>query len=98
MATKVKKSEDLKGKTVDELQKALLDARKEQMNLRFQRTGGSLEKTSEIRKTRRNIARIKTFMNQKQSEAAPAKAKAATQKTGAAAKKAPAKAKAKKEA
>jgi large subunit ribosomal protein L29 len=61
------KTEDLKAKTVDELKKALIDTRKEQMNLRFQRTGGQLEKTSEMRKSRRNIARIKTFINMKQS-------------------------------
>lgn len=55
--------EDFKGKTQDELVKALLDARKEQLNLRFQRTGGQLEKTHEIRATRRNIARIKTELS-----------------------------------
>jgi large subunit ribosomal protein L29 len=74
---KAKKVEDLKAKTSDELQKSLLDARKDQMNLRFQRTGGQLEKTSEIRKVRREIARIKTFMKQKQDGVAtPAKPKA----------------------
>ncbi|MGB4058128.1 MAG: 50S ribosomal protein L29 [Alphaproteobacteria bacterium] len=89
--SKAKKTEDFKAKTVDELQKSLLDARKTQMNLRFQRTGGQLEKTSEIRKTRRDIARIKTFINQKQSgvDATPAKPKAV--KAAAPAKKAKAK-------
>jgi large subunit ribosomal protein L29 len=92
------KKEDLKAKTVDELQKALMDARKEQMNLRFQRSGGQLEKTSEIRKTRRNIARIKTYINMKQSgkDTAPAKPKAVAKKSEAAAPKKEAKAKAKK--
>lgn len=95
--TKANKAEDLKAKTVDELKKALIDARKEQMNLRFQRTGGQLEKTSEMRKTRRNIARIKTFINVKQSgkDTAPAKpkaVKAAAPKKEATAKKAKAKA------
>ncbi len=94
--TKVKKSEDLKGKTADELKKALLDARQEQMNLRFQRSGGQLEKTSEIRKTRRNIARIKTFINMKQTGKAAAPAKPKAVKAAAPKKDAPAKAKAKK--
>lgn len=89
------KKEDLKAKTADELQKALLDARKEQMSLRFQRSGGQLEKTSEICKNRRNIARIKTFMKQSaDGVAAPAKpkaVKAAAPKKEAASKKAKAK-------
>ena len=64
------KAEDLKTKTVDELETLLLDARKGQFNMRFQKTQGSLEKTSEIRKNRRDIARIKTFIAQTTSEAA----------------------------
>lgn len=90
---KAKKTEDLKATTVDELKKLLLDARKEQMNLRFQRTGGQLEKTSEMRKSRREIARIKTFINMKQSvkDTAPAKPKAVKSEAKAPAKKAAAK-------
>jgi large subunit ribosomal protein L29 len=57
------KAEDLKGKTVDELHKMLLDTRKAQMNMRFQRSSGQLEKTHDIRTTRRDIARIKTFLS-----------------------------------
>lgn len=79
------KAEDLKTKTVDELSKLLLDARKEQLNQRFQKSGGQLGKTSEIRKTRRNIARIKTFLSAKQqpqTEKSSAKAaKPAAKKT-----------------
>lgn len=56
------KSEELKAKTSDELEKILLDLRKEQFNLRFQRSGGQLENTAQIRKIRRTIARVKTFM------------------------------------
>ncbi len=68
--------EDLKTKTPDELKKLLLDSRKEQFNQRFQRTNGQLENTAVIRKVRRNIARIKTLLNQKSTqEAAPAKVK-----------------------
>jgi large subunit ribosomal protein L29 len=69
-------AEDLKTKTEDELKKLLLDTRKEQMNLRFQRSGGQLENTAQIRKVRRSIARIKTFLSA--TKAAPAgKAEAA---------------------
>lgn len=76
------KAEDFKGKTPDELQKMLLESRKEQMNLRFQKNGGQLENTAQIRKIRRKIARIKTFlqtpdMTKKAApKTAPAKAKA----------------------
>lgn len=74
-------AEDLKTKTVDELNKLLLDTRKNQFNLRFQRSNGTLENTSEMRKTRRTIARIKTFLNAQETEqAAPAKKKPAAKK------------------
>ncbi len=69
------KAEDLKGKTEDELTKLLLDARKDQFNMRFQRVQGSLENTAEMRKKRRNIARIKTFLTMtRNGAAAPVKA------------------------
>ena len=58
------KAEDLKGKTFDELSKMLLDLKKEQFNLRFQRSQGQLEKTDRVGKVRRDIARVKTFMTQ----------------------------------
>lgn len=71
------KAEDLKTKTQDELQKLLLDQKKAQFNLRFQKSGGQLDNTSEIRKTRRTIARIKTFLNAKPADKpAPKKAPA----------------------
>ncbi len=37
----------------------ILELRKSLLNLRFQKSSGQLEKTSEIKKTRKNIARIK---------------------------------------
>ncbi len=90
------KAEDLKTKTPDELQKLLLDQKKAQFNLRFQRGTGQLDNTSEIRKTRRTIARIKTFLNATPTEAKAAAKKAAPKKE--AAKKAPAKKTSKKDA
>ncbi len=73
------KAEDLKQKTPDELGKVLLDLRKEQFNLRFQKTGGSLDNTAQVRKNRRLIARVKTFLSQKNraEEAKKGKKKAA---------------------
>ena len=72
------KAEDLNTKTVDELQKTLLDQRKAQLNLRFQKSNGTLEGSSEFRKARRTIARIKTFLTAKlKEEACKASKKAA---------------------
>jgi len=87
MAKAKQKAEDYKGKTKDELSKALMDARKDQFNARLQRAAGQLENTASLRASRRNIARIKTQMNAN-PEAKAAKAKPA--------KKAPAKKAAKK--
>ena len=63
------KAEDLKGKTADELNKMLVDLRKEQFNMRFQLSQGQLEDTSKMRKTRRDIARVKTFITQSEKAA-----------------------------
>lgn len=57
------KAEDLKGKSADELNKMLLDLKKEQVNQRFQKAAGQLEKMDGMRKTRRDVARIKTQLN-----------------------------------
>ncbi len=77
------KAEDLKGKTKDELQKSLMDARKEQFNARLQRAAGQLENTAAMRATRRNIARIKTFLNMSADAAAAKPAKAPAKKKAA---------------
>ncbi len=59
------KAEELKTKTVDELSKMLMDVKKKQFNLRFQKSQGQLENTAQIRVVRRDVARIKTFMSEK---------------------------------
>ncbi|MEK7266230.1 MAG: 50S ribosomal protein L29 [Pseudomonadota bacterium] len=51
--------------TEDQLKDTLLQLKKEQFNLRFQRASGQLEKTSRIGEVRKDIARIKTVMRQK---------------------------------
>ena len=55
---------DIRAKTPDELQTQLLDLRKEQFNLRFQRATGQLEAVGRIRAVRRDIARVKTVLGQ----------------------------------
>jgi large subunit ribosomal protein L29 len=59
--------EDLRAKTDDELQSALIDLKKEQFNLRFQRATGQLENSRRIREVRRDIARVKTVMGQRRA-------------------------------
>ena len=61
------KAEDVRAKTDDELREALLDLKKEQFNLRFQKASGQLENTARVRAVRRDVARIKTILGQRQS-------------------------------
>ncbi len=67
---------DLRTKTEDELTQSLLDLKKEAFNLRFQAVSGQLENTARVRQVRRDIARVKTILNQRrgaaQTEAADA--------------------------
>ena len=59
---KANSAELLKGKSADELKKTLMDLRKDQLNARLQRSAGQLANTSTLRTLRRDIARIKTFI------------------------------------
>jgi large subunit ribosomal protein L29 len=63
---------DIRGKSPDELKSMLLDLRKEQFNLRFQRATGQLEALSRIKTVRRDIARVKTIMAERDRAAAKA--------------------------
>lgn len=60
------KAKDLREKQVGDLKKELLDLRKSQFNLRFQKANLQLEKTAEVRKNRRDIARLKTVIREKE--------------------------------
>nr|WP_314259383.1 50S ribosomal protein L29 [uncultured Devosia sp.] len=59
------KSSDVRSKTADELKDQLVDLKKEQFNLRFQRATQQLEKPAQVKKVRRDIARIKTILAEK---------------------------------
>jgi large subunit ribosomal protein L29 len=63
---------DIRTKTEDELGGLLLDLRKEQFNLRFQRATGQLEATGRIKAVRRDIARVKTVLVERNRSAAKA--------------------------
>ena len=56
------KAAELRTKTEDQLREQLLQLKKEQFNLRFQRATGQLENTARVREVRRDIARIKTLL------------------------------------
>jgi len=66
---------DLKVMSMDQLEQELLNLKKEQFNLRFQKATGQLENTARVRIVRRDIARVKTLTAQKRREAAQAGAK-----------------------
>ncbi len=66
------KADELKGKTPDQLRDSLVALKKEAFNLRFQQATGQLENTARMRVVRRDVARIKTVLNQKAAAAAQA--------------------------
>jgi large subunit ribosomal protein L29 len=53
----------------DQLSDELLNLKKEQFNLRFQRATGQLENTGRVREVRRDVARVKTLTRQKTAQA-----------------------------
>ena len=65
----IKRLSDLKTMTPDQLSDELLNLKKEQFNLRFQRATGQLENTGRVREVRRDIARVKTLSRQKAASA-----------------------------
>ena len=63
------KAAELRAKTLAELQAELTQELRALFNLRMQKGAGQLDKPAEFRKTRRNIARIKTIIKQKNTDA-----------------------------
>ncbi len=61
---------ELRAQTDDQLGQRLLDLKKEQFNLRFQKATGQLENTRRVREVRREIARVLTVMNERRRAAA----------------------------
>jgi large subunit ribosomal protein L29 len=90
----VMKVADIRVMTVDQIDDEVLNLKKEQFNLRFQRATGQLENTSRVRAVRRDIARLKTIANQKRAGAEPGAKTTAKTATKASPKKKAAKAKA----
>ena len=63
------KKENYKSKSKSELKETLLSLLKEQFTLRMQRGMSEAPKTHLFKQIRKNIARVKTFLNQQSSEA-----------------------------
>ena len=61
--------EDLKAKSVAELNEELVAAKKELFNLRYQNATNQLDNTSRIKEVRKNIARIQTVITEKSQNA-----------------------------
>ena len=58
----------IKGKTEVELREELKNLLQEQFNLRMQKGMGQLTNINELRRVRRDIARVKTVITQKSME------------------------------
>jgi large subunit ribosomal protein L29 len=63
------KIDDVRGLTPDQLSETLINLKKEQFNLRFQKATGQIEKTHRVDQVRKDIARIKTVLRTKQATA-----------------------------
>ncbi len=61
------KAAELRGKSQEELNTTLSELLKEQFNLRMQQGTGQLSRPSRMKEVRKDIARIKTLMNEMQS-------------------------------
>ena len=59
------KTKDLRAMTVDELETKLTENKKEQFNLRVQQATGQLQNTSNLKKVRREVARINTLITER---------------------------------
>ena len=64
------KASELRGKSVEDLEKELLELRRAQFGLRMQLATQSLTKNSEIERVRRDIARVHTLLNEKSKASA----------------------------
>lgn len=61
------KASELKNMSMEDLNKELINRQKEQFNLRMQKGSGQLGRPDQVKSVRREIARIKTVMNEKRT-------------------------------
>ena len=58
------KVSELRQKSAAELNATLVELGREQFNLRMQKSTGQLSKPDQVKKVRRNIARVQTIVNE----------------------------------
>ncbi len=63
------KATDVRALSDDQLLEELGKLKREQFNLRFRKATGQLENTTRFRQIRRDVARIKTMMRERQGQA-----------------------------
>lgn len=61
-------AKELREKTIDQLNEELETLKKEGFNLRFQQATGQVENTARMRQARREVARVKTIINEKSTK------------------------------
>ena len=64
----MKKNDELRSKGADELNKELIELRRAQFGLRMQKATQQLSNSSQLRKVRRDIARVRTVLAEKGRE------------------------------
>ncbi|KHL70336.1 MULTISPECIES: 50S ribosomal protein L29 [Pseudomonas] len=62
------KANELRGKTAQELNEQLLGLLRDQFNLRMQKATGQLGQSHLLKQVKRDIARVKTVLNQQAGE------------------------------
>ena len=65
-----RRTSDLAEMNLGDLIDELRETKQEALNLRFRNATGQLDNTAELRKVRRQIARINTYIRQREIEAA----------------------------
>ena len=67
MAVKMMKVNEIRSKSVEELEKTLVDLKKDLFMLRMQHATNHLDNPVKISAVRRDIARVKTVLREKQN-------------------------------
>lgn len=60
--------EDIRNKSITELNKEVVELKKELFELRFQQATGQLDKPSKLKEVKKTIARIKTIITEKETQ------------------------------
>jgi large subunit ribosomal protein L29 len=58
-------AKELRAKSAEDLERELLELSREAFNLRMQKGSGQLSRPNQVKDVRRNIARVKTILNER---------------------------------